>query len=118
MRIGRIKQQGNLMEIPQKFCAGVLAILVLLPLALPGQARAQQGDPAQAAAGNPVGVAAQTGAAYAGRAIEGNSRSSRHFEVWMRLHNDATQTVAFAAGPAYRLGDTVRIDDRVIVRNP
>lgn len=107
------------MKVSQKFLAGMVAISALMSLALlPGQARAQQGSPARAAAGNQSGVAAQTGAAYGGRAIEGNSRSSRHFEVFMRLHNDATQTVALAAGPAYRLGDTVQIDDRVIVRNP
>lgn len=106
------------MEIAQKFCAGVLAISALMPLALPGQARAQQGNPAQAAAGNQIGVAAQIGGAYAGRAIEGNSRSSHHFEVLMRLQNGATQTDALAAEPGYRVGDKVQIDDRVIVRNP
>lgn len=115
MRNECIKQPGNLMEMPQKFCAGARATLLLMALALPAQARAH--NPAQAA-GNPSCVAVQTGAAYAGRAIEGTSRSSRHFEVWMRLHNEAAQTDALAAAPAYRLGDTVRIDDRVIARNP
>jgi hypothetical protein len=35
----------------------------------------------------------------------------------VRLENGATQTVTFAAEPDYRVGDKVKINDGVIVRN-
>lgn len=63
-------------------------------------------------------VAGAVGGAYAGHAIEGNARKSNHFEVLVRLQNGATQTVAFASDPGYRVGDKVKINDGVIVRNP
>lgn len=65
-----------------------------------------------------AGIAGAIGGAYAGRAIEGHSRASNHFEVLVRLQNGATQTVSFASDPGYRVGDKVKINDGVIVRNP
>jgi outer membrane lipoprotein SlyB len=63
-------------------------------------------------------IAGALGGAYAGRAIEGKSRASNHYEVLVRLQNGGTQTVAFAAEPGYRVGDKVKITDGVIERNP
>ncbi|MHB1592050.1 MAG: glycine zipper 2TM domain-containing protein [Sulfuricella sp.] len=63
-------------------------------------------------------IAGALGGAYAGRAIEGKSRTSNHYEVLVRLQNGATQTFTFAAEPGYRVGDKVKINDGVIVRNP
>ncbi|MHB9102667.1 MAG: glycine zipper 2TM domain-containing protein, partial [Sulfuricella sp.] len=63
-------------------------------------------------------IAGALGGAYAGRAIEGKSRASNHYEVLVRLQNGATQTFTFAAEPGYRVGDKVKINDGVIVRNP
>jgi outer membrane lipoprotein SlyB len=63
-------------------------------------------------------IAGALGGAYAGHTIEGNVRKSNHYEVLVRLQNGATQTVSFATEPGYRVGDKVKINDGVIVRNP
>jgi len=63
-------------------------------------------------------IAGALGGAYAGHAIEGNVRKSNHYEVLVRLQNGAAQTVVFAAEPGFRVGDKVKINNGVIVRNP
>jgi outer membrane lipoprotein SlyB len=62
-------------------------------------------------------IAGAVGGAYAGHAIEGNVRTANHYEVMVRLQNGSAQTVSFAADPGYRVGDKVKINDGVIVRN-
>lgn len=63
-------------------------------------------------------IAGAVGGAYAGHTIEGKMRKSNHYEVRVRLDSGATQAVTFAADPGYRVGDKVKINDGVIVRNP
>ena len=63
-------------------------------------------------------IAGALGGAYAGHTIEGNVRKSNHYEVLVRLQNGATQTFSFAAEPGFKVGDAVKINDGVIVRNP
>lgn len=63
-------------------------------------------------------IAGAVGGAYAGHAIEGNVRKTNHYEVLVRLQNGTTQTVTYAAEPGFRVGDKVKINDGVIVRNP
>jgi outer membrane lipoprotein SlyB len=63
-------------------------------------------------------IAGVLGGAYAGRALEGQSRNANHFEVVVRLQNGATQTATFASEPGFRVGDRVRINDGVIVKTP
>lgn len=63
-------------------------------------------------------IAGALGGAYAGHTIEGNVRKSNHYEVLVRLQNGATQTFSFAAEPGFKMGDAVKINDGVIVRNP
>ena len=62
-------------------------------------------------------IAGALGGAYAGHAIEGNVRKTKHYEVLVRMQNGTAQTVAFAAEPDYRVGDKVKINDGVIVHN-
>lgn len=62
-------------------------------------------------------IAGAVGGAYAGRAIEGNSRKTSHFEVIVRLQNGATQTLAFANNPGLQVGDQVKINNGQLVRN-
>lgn len=62
-------------------------------------------------------IAGALGGAYAGHTIEGNVRKTNHYEVLVRLQNGATQVVTFASDPGYRVGDAVKINDGVIVRN-
>ena len=63
-------------------------------------------------------IAGALGGAYAGRALEGKSHDSNYFEVVVRLQNGTTQTMSFATEPGFRVGDKVRINDGVLVRNP
>ena len=63
-------------------------------------------------------IAGALGGAYAGRAIEANTRKSTHYEVVVRMQNGTTQTIAYAAEPGYRVGDKVKINGGVIVRYP
>lgn len=62
-------------------------------------------------------IAGAVGGAYAGRAIEGNSRKTSHFEVIVRLQNGATQTLSFANNPGLQVGDQVKIDNGRLIRN-
>nr|WP_315481042.1 glycine zipper 2TM domain-containing protein [uncultured Undibacterium sp.] len=63
-------------------------------------------------------IAGAIGGAYAGRAIEGNSRKTSHFEVLVRLQNGATQTLSFANDPGVHVNDQVKIDNGRLIRNP
>ena len=63
-------------------------------------------------------LAGAVGGAYAGHAIEGNARKTNHYEVLVHLQNGANQTVSYAAEPGFKVGDRVKINDGVIVRNP
>ena len=62
-------------------------------------------------------IAGALGGAYAGRALEGKSRTTNHYEVVVRLHNGTAQTVSFATEPGFKVGDKVKISDGVIARN-
>lgn len=63
-------------------------------------------------------IAGALGGAYAGRALEGQSRTQNHYEVIVRLQNGTAQTLNFATPPAFQVGDKVRITEGVMVRNP
>jgi len=63
-------------------------------------------------------IAGAVGGAYAGRALEGQSNASSHYEVLVRLQNGSAQTVRFATAPEFLVGDKVRINDGVLLRNP
>jgi outer membrane lipoprotein SlyB len=63
-------------------------------------------------------IAGAIGGAYAGRAIEGNSRKTSHFEVIVRLQTGATQTLSFANDPGFHVNDQVKIDNGRLIRNP
>lgn len=63
-------------------------------------------------------IAGAVGGAYAGRALEGKSRASSHYEVLVRLQNGSAHTVMFATAPEFLVGDKVRINDGELLRNP
>jgi outer membrane lipoprotein SlyB len=63
-------------------------------------------------------IAGALGGAYAGRAIEGTSRNTNHYEVVVRLQSGVAQTVSYATVPTVQVGDKVRINNGVITRNP
>jgi outer membrane lipoprotein SlyB len=63
-------------------------------------------------------IAGALGGAYAGRAIEGKTRTTNHFEVLVRLQNGTAQTVSFAAEPGFKVGDKVKVSAGVITHMP
>lgn len=62
-------------------------------------------------------VAGAIGGAVAGNQIEGNIKSTRSYDVTVRLDNGATRTIHQSATPAWGVGDQVRIVDGVIRSN-
>lgn len=63
-------------------------------------------------------IAGAVGGAYAGHEIEANVRKTNHYEVVVRLQNGAKETTSFASDPGFKVGDKVKINGGVIVRNP
>jgi outer membrane lipoprotein SlyB len=55
--------------------------------------------------------------ALAGRSIERNARSGQRFEVVVRYENGATQNIAYDNDPGYRVGDHVKVNGNVLVRD-
>lgn len=63
-------------------------------------------------------IAGALGGAYAGRALEGKSRTANHYEVLVRLHNGTTQTQSYATEPGFKAGDKVTVAGGVISHAP
>lgn len=59
-------------------------------------------------------VAGAIGGAVAGNQIEGNIKSTRSYDITVRLDNGSTRTIHQSAVPAWGVGDQVRIVDGVI----
>jgi len=62
-------------------------------------------------------VAGAVGGAYAGNRIQNNSNKRIHYELVVRLQAGGTQTVTYETDPGYRVGESVRIVNNVLVRN-
>jgi outer membrane lipoprotein SlyB len=61
-------------------------------------------------AGNKIAtVLGAAGGAYAGNAIEKNARSTKSYEVSVRMEDGGYRTVAMASAPTWRAGDHVRV---------
>jgi len=55
--------------------------------------------------------------ALAGRSIERNARSGQRYEVVVRFENGATQNISYDNDPGYRVGDHVKVNGNVLVRD-
>jgi outer membrane lipoprotein SlyB len=63
-------------------------------------------------------VAGAVGGAVVGNNIERNSRrNNNHYEVVVRYGNGGTQTIVYENDPGYRVGDTVKVNNNVLVRD-
>ncbi len=60
-------------------------------------------------------IAGAIGGAVAGNEIEKRVRKVRHFDVTTRLSGGGTQTISFAAEPAFKVGDKVRVENGTLV---
>jgi outer membrane lipoprotein SlyB len=60
-------------------------------------------------------VAGAAGGAWAGNEIEKRVKTSKHYDVVVRLENGGSQTVSYAAQPAFSVGSRVRVENGVLV---
>ena len=63
-------------------------------------------------------IAGAVGGAVAGNAIEKRIKKTKHYDVIVRLQNGGTQTISYAAEPAFKVGDKVRVEGGTLVQNP
>lgn len=62
-------------------------------------------------------VAGAAGGAYAGHQIEKHVKTTRHWNVVVRMEDGTTRVVPFESEPGYRAGDKVKIaDGRLVAR--
>ena len=61
-------------------------------------------------------VAGAAGGAWAGNEIEKKVKTTKHYEVVVRLQNGGTQTVSYAAQPAFSVGSRVRVENGTLVQ--
>jgi outer membrane lipoprotein SlyB len=62
-------------------------------------------------------VAGAVGGALAGREIERNAHAGQRYEVVVRYPNGATQTIPYENNPGFRVGDRVKVNDGVLIRD-
>jgi len=60
-------------------------------------------------------VAAAAGGAWAGNEIEKRVRSTKHYEVVVRLSNGGTQMVSYPTQPPVSVGTRVRVENGTLV---
>jgi len=56
-------------------------------------------------------VAGAAGGAYAGREIERRMKTTKHYEVVVRLENGGSQTISYATQPAFAVGARVKVEN-------
>jgi outer membrane lipoprotein SlyB len=61
-------------------------------------------------------IAGALGGAYAGNRVQNNMGKTTEYQVVVRLETGTTQTVKFAADPAFRTGERVRLENNSITR--
>ena len=56
-------------------------------------------------------VAGAAGGAYAGKEIEKRMKTTKHYEVVVRLENGGSKTVSYAAQPGFAVGAKVKLEN-------
>jgi outer membrane lipoprotein SlyB len=62
-------------------------------------------------------VAGAAGGAYAGHEIERSMKTTKHYEVIVRLEGGGLQAVAYDAAPVFKVGDRVVVENNNLVRD-
>jgi outer membrane lipoprotein SlyB len=60
-------------------------------------------------------IVGAAGGAFAGNEIEKRMKTTKHYEVVVRLENGATQTLSYPAQPAVAVGSRVRVESGGLV---
>lgn len=63
-------------------------------------------------------VAGAAGGAYAGNEVEKRMKTTKHYEVIVRLESGGTQAIPYETDPGYKVGEKVRVENNTLVRNP
>jgi outer membrane lipoprotein SlyB len=63
-------------------------------------------------------IAGAVGGAVAGNEIEKRVKKTTHHDVTVRLQDGGAQTISYAAAPAFKVGDKVRVENGTLVANP
>ncbi len=61
-------------------------------------------------------VAGAAGGAWAGNEVEKRIKTTKHYEVVVRLANGGSQTVSYKAQPAFVIGSRVRVENGTLVQ--
>ena len=61
-------------------------------------------------------VAGAAGGAFAGNEIEKRMKTTKHYEVVVRLANGGSQTVSYTTQPALGVGSRVRVENGALVQ--
>ncbi|MBE0614601.1 MAG: glycine zipper 2TM domain-containing protein [Burkholderiales bacterium] len=62
-------------------------------------------------------IAGAVGGAVAGNEIEKRTKKTTHYEVTVRFQGGGAQTISYAAEPAFRVGDKVKVENGALVAN-
>jgi len=62
-------------------------------------------------------IAGAAGGAFAGNEIEKRMKTTKHYEVVVRLENGGSQTVSYATQPGFTVGSRVRVENGALVQN-
>lgn len=106
------------MDTHSKIVVGLVALAVFLALIFssgPAQAQQQQSASPIAAPridGFDVEPVAQP---VAGNEIEKRMKTTRHYEVVVRLENGGSQTVSYPAEPTLKVGTRVKVENGALV---
>ena len=63
-------------------------------------------------------VAGAAGGAYAGNEVEKRMKTTKHYEVIVRLESGGTQAIPYETDPGYKVGEKVKVENNTLVRNP
>ena len=63
-------------------------------------------------------VLGAAGGAYGGHQVEKNQRSTKSYEVSVRMEDGGYRTVSFETAPTWRTGDRVRVINGTLQSNP
>ena len=61
-------------------------------------------------------VLGAAGGAYAGNEVEKRMKTTKHYEVVVRLEGGGSQMVSYPSDPALKIGTRVRVDNGALVQ--
>lgn len=117
------------MKTPAKVCADCGTISAIRTVEQAGEGTglgAIAGGVAGALLGSQVGkgtgkdvatIAGAVGGGYAGHQIEKKVKTTKHYEIAVRMDDGSQRTVTQQTEPAFAIGDKVKIIDGALVRN-